>query len=53
MIPIVVTDLKKPQSGKCKDNLNFSVHYGAAEKNEALLEGKQKLKFLPDCDIGY
>ena len=23
------------QSGKCKDNLNFRAHYGAAEKNEA------------------
>ena len=23
------------QSGKCKDNLNFHMHYGAAEKNEA------------------
>ena len=29
------------QSDKCKDNLNFSAHYGAAEKNEALLEGKK------------
>ena len=23
------------QSGKCKDNLNFCAHYGAAEKNKA------------------
>ena len=24
------------QSGKCKDNLNFRAHFGAAEKNEVI-----------------
>ena len=31
-------------SGKCKDNLNFCVNYGATEKQEKNLEAAEKNK---------